>query len=384
MAAGDGSELIDWNVARSTARFLVSGGPSVTRNEAFLAVDQLRTFAAESEQHVREFTGLVAPSAGAPVLIVDRLGWVQVNVDGFSVILEPLLEKLSARRSRMPGSTPSSLVGSRLTGAEVGAVLSYLAGKVLGQFEVFGAGDGGASVRPAVEGSGDMRGAQPTTGAGTLLLVAPNIVQVERELGVDSRDFRLWVCLHEETHRAQFGAVPWLREYVAGQIREFLGETEVDPMAIARRIGEAASVVVDAIRGGADTSILDVVQTPKQREILDRLTAVMSLLEGHADYVMDGVGPRVIPSVDEIRTKFQRRRSSPSGLDAVMRRLLGLDAKLRQYRDGERFVRQVVDAVGMAGFNHVWASPETLPSKEELHDPASWVARVHGRPALEG
>jgi coenzyme F420 biosynthesis associated uncharacterized protein len=377
MAAQDGSELIDWNVARGTARFLVSGGPSVTRDEAFLAVDELRRFAAESERHVREFTGMVAPSAGAPVLIVDRLGWVQVNVDGFSAVLEPLLEKLKSRRSRLPGSNTTSFVGSRLTGAEVGAVLSYLAGKVLGQFDVFGAagavGDGGA-----------LRGAEPPAGPGTLLLVAPNIVQVERELGVDPSDFRLWVCLHEETHRTQFGAVPWLREYVAGEIRDFLGETEVDPMAIARRIGEAASVVIDAIRGGADTSILDVVQTPKQREILDRLTAVMSLLEGHAEYVMDGVGPQVIPSVEDIRAKFQRRRASPSGLDSVMRRLLGLEAKMRQYRDGERFVRHVVDKVGMTGFNQVWKSPETLPSKEELHDPAAWVARVHGRPALEG
>ena len=359
------SELIDWDVARGTARFLVSGGPAISRDEAFLAVDELRRFAAESQGHVREFTGLVAPTAAAPVLIVDRLGWVRVNVDGFSVVLEPLLAKLQERRSRLPGSATTSLLGSRVTGAEVGAVLSYLAGKVLGQFEVFGAAAGG-------------------NGEGTLLLVAPNIVQVERELGVDPSDFRLWVCLHEETHRTQFGAVPWLREYVAGEIRDFLGETEVDPLAIARRIGEAASVIVDAIRGGADTTILDVVQTPKQREILDRLTAVMSLLEGHADYVMDGVGPQVIPSVEEIRAKFQRRRASPSGLDAVMRRLLGLEAKMRQYRDGERFVRHVVEKVGMAGFNQVWTSPETLPSKDELHDPAAWIARVHGRPALEG
>jgi len=361
----EGAELIDWDVARATARFLGSGGPAVPRDEAFLAVEQLRGFAAESERHVREFTGLVAPSADAPVLVVDRPGWVKINIDGFAVVLEPLLDKLKSRRDRVVGSAAIGTVGSRVTGAEVGAVLAYLAGKVLGQFEVFGA---------ATTGDGQR---------GTLLLVAPNIVQVERDLGVEPRDFRLWVCLHEETHRTQFGAVSWLRDYVADEIRDFLAETEVDPMALARRIGEAASVVVDAIRGGADTTILDVVQTPRQREILDRLTAVMSLLEGHADYVMDGVGPQVIPTVEEIRAKFQRRRSQPSGLDAVMRRLLGLDAKLRQYRDGERFVRHVVDKVGMTGFNQVWTSPETLPSKEELHDPAAWIARVHGRTALE-
>ncbi len=120
-------------------------------------------------------------------------------------------------------------------------------------------------------------------------------------------------------------------------------------------------------------------QTPAQREILSRLTAVMSLLEGHADVVMDGVGPAVVPSVAEIREKFQRRRDRGSGrLDLVLRRMLGMDAKLRQYQDGAVFVRGVVERAGMDGFNRVWTSPNTLPTKEEIHDPASWVARVVG------
>ncbi|MBB0233021.1 zinc-dependent metalloprotease, partial [Streptomyces calidiresistens] len=130
----------------------------------------------------------------------------------------------------------------------------------------------------------------------------------------------------------------------------------------------------------APGSLVELVQTPRQREILDRLTAVMSLLEGHADYVMDGVGPQVVPSVAEIREKFARRRRTGAGrLDRVLRRVLGMDAKLRQYRDGERFVRTVVDEVGMAGFNRVWTSPNTLPTRAEIARPEEWVARV--RPA---
>ncbi len=104
----------------------------------------------------------------------------------------------------------------------------------------------------------------------------------------------------------------------------------------------------------------------------------MSLLEGHADYVMDGVGPGVVPTVEKIRAAFQERRTSARGLDALLRKLLGMEAKLRQYRDGEKFVRGVVDAVGMDGFNEVWSTPETLPSMAEVHDPDAWVARVHG------
>src|SRR5262249_53312815 len=123
---------------------------------------------------------------------------------------------------------------------------------------------------------------------------------------------------------------------------------------------------------------LDVVQSPEQKEILDRLTALMSLLEGHADVVMDGVGPDVIPSVETIREKFQHRRSAGNPMDQMLKRLLGLDAKLRQYRDGAAFVRHAIDAVGMTGFNRVWESPETLPTKDEITDPAGWVRRVHG------
>jgi coenzyme F420 biosynthesis associated uncharacterized protein len=217
---------------------------------------------------------------------------------------------------------------------------------------------------------------------GRLLLVAPNIVAVERELDVDPHDFRLWVCLHEETHRTQFTAVPWLRDHIEGEIQTFLAQTDMDPATLLERLREAAGSL-PGFGGSAEEeseggSLMDLVQSPEQREILARLTAVMSLLEGHADVVMDGVGPQVVPSVAEIREKFQQRRAKGTGrLDALLRKALGLDAKMRQYQDGAVFVRAAVDAVGMAGFNRVWTSPNTLPTKEEIHNPAAWVARIH-------
>ncbi|MBW8822620.1 MAG: zinc-dependent metalloprotease, partial [Streptomyces sp.] len=175
----------------------------------------------------------------------------------------------------------------------------------------------------------------------------------------------------------------WLRDHLEGEIQSFLGETEVDPMTVLERIREAAQSLAGGRPEGEEEddggrSLVEIVQTPAQREILGRLTAVMSLLEGHADFVMDGVGPAVVPSVAEIREKFQQRRAKgASRLDMALRKLLGLDAKLRQYRDGERFVRAVVDQVGMDGFNRVWTSPNTLPTKTEIAKPADWVARVH-------
>lgn len=371
--------MVDWNLAVATATRLMRPGPEVSRDEARAVVAELRRHAEVSEQHVRAFTRMgsrtdAETAAGGdtppPVLVVDRAGWVRANVAGFRELLSPLLGKMQERRTGGPGGAVLGAVGGKVTGVEVGMLLSFLASRVLGQYETF------APATRELPASSD--------GGGRLLLVAPNIVHVERELDVLPHDFRLWVCLHEETHRTQFTAVPWLRDHIQGEIQSFLSETDVDPSTLLERLREAAQSLTGARPSGeegeesGERSFVELVQTPAQREILNRLTAVMSLLEGHADYVMDGVGPEVVPSVAEIREKFQKRRASGAGrLDQALRKLLGLDAKLRQYRDGERFVRAVVDEVGMDGFNRVWTSPNTLPTKSEIAKPADWVARVH-------
>ncbi len=385
--------MVDWDLAVATAARLARPGPRVGRDEARAAVAELRRHAAAAERHVREYTRMGSTAvAGTPVLVVDRPGWVRANVAGFRTVVRPLTDKLAARRADGGRAAATAVsAGARATGVEVGVVLAFLSGKVLGQYETFAPAE-----LPAAPDSPEGLFDQPRRGLavppGRLLLVAPNIVQVERELDVSPHDFRLWVCLHEEAHRTQFTAVPWLRDHIQSEVQDFLASTDVDPGAFLERLREAFGGVVPGLAGGrrrkggeggggggGPLSVTDLVQTPAQREILARLTAVMSLLEGHADVVMDGVGPAVVPSVAEIREKFQRRRDRGSGrLDLALRRLLGMDAKLRQYQDGAVFVRGVVERVGMDGFNRVWTSPNTLPTKEEVHDPASWVARVIG------
>ncbi|NUR95029.1 MAG: zinc-dependent metalloprotease [Kribbellaceae bacterium] len=352
--------MVDWQLATGVARKLVRPGPAVSRAEADQVVADLRQFAAESEGHVREFTGLQATSATAPVVIVDRPGWVQANADGFRTVLQPLADKLREKADR---AALSSAVGSRVTGIEAGALLAFLSSKVLGQFDPFYPAQPDPD-RPHL--------------TGRLLLVAPNVVQVESELGVVPRDFRLWVCLHEETHRVQFTAVPWLRDHLRSEIALFLDQAELDASAYAAMFREAVQRLGRSVRGEGELSLVDLMQSPEQRAVLDRLTAVMSLLEGHADFVMDGVGPSVIPTVETIRSKFTSRRASGNPLDQLLKRLLGLDAKLRQYKDGAAFVRRVVDRVGMEGFNRVWTGPNTLPTKNEIANPDAWVARLHG------
>ncbi|MFI9104804.1 zinc-dependent metalloprotease [Streptomyces fildesensis] len=382
MTSIGGAEMVDWNLAVATAQRLMRPGPEVSGDEARAIVAELRKHARSSEEHVRAFTRMYgdaeAQTNGTPVLIVDRVGWVKANVAGFREILKPLLGKMQDRRPGGIGGMALGTVGGKVTGVEVGMLLSFLASRVLGQYETFAPATRELPAGPVVPGPGEPR-------AGRLLLVAPNIVHVERELDVDPHDFRLWVCLHEETHRTQFTAVPWLRDHIEGEIQAFLGETDMDASTVIDRFREAAQSFAaggtkEEDEADEGRSLVDLVQTPAQREILARLTAVMSLLEGHADYVMDGVGPDVVASVAEIREKFQQRRASGAGrMDQVLRKVLGLDAKLRQYKDGERFVRAVVDEVGMDGFNRVWTSPNTLPTKSEIAKPADWVARVHRR-----
>ncbi|HVF05631.1 MAG TPA: zinc-dependent metalloprotease [Frankiaceae bacterium] len=363
---------IDWDVAVSTARALVRPGPEISPEEAHAVVAELRSMVPDAERHVAAFTGLTLPDVDVPVAVVDRIGWVKANVDGFRVALEPLVDKLmDKRRARGRAAEPSGLVhfvGSRVTGVQVGTIMAYLAARVLGQFELF-----------LPPGEGDN---------GRLTLVAPNIVETERRLGVDPHDFRLWVTLHEVTHRTQFTAVPWLRPYFTDQIRAYIDASDLDPAQVMQRLRDAAGAVRDAVSGAGGGSLLEALQTPEQRAIVGRLQALMSLLEGHGDYVMDGVGPAVVPTAATIRERFEQRRKGSGPVDRVIRRLFGLDLKMRQYAEGEKFVNAVVGAVGMERFNLVWERPENLPTPEEISDPDAWVARVTpaaiGDPAGDG
>jgi coenzyme F420 biosynthesis associated uncharacterized protein len=354
-------QMIDWDVAVSTGVRWARPGPQVSLAEARQTVAELRELAAAVEGPVREVTGLQSKVAPGKVAVVDRAGWIRANVDGFRVVLDPLVEQMRQRSSVAGASGLVMGVGSRITGMQAGLILSYLSSRVLGQYELF-----------LPPGSGE-NGEEPV---GRLTLVAPNIVMVERELGVDPRDFRRWVCLHEETHRVQFTSVPWLRAYVQEQMTEFLLASDLDPATILARLRAAADAVAGAMRGGESESLIEAIQTPRQREILDRLTALMTLVEGHGDYVMDAVGPQVVPSVAEIREKFNTRRRTAGRVEQAVRRLLGIDLKMRQYADGARFVRAVVDEVGMDGFNKVWDSPETMPTRSEITNPQAWIARV--------
>ncbi len=350
-ARAGGAAYVDYEFAKRTGQVITKAGPQVSFEEAAEIVADLRAAAAEAVDPVAETSGMRAPDAAPPPLIVDRAGWISANVDSFEAMLTPVVDKLASQRKVDLGPTAAA-IGGKVTGAEIGGLLAFLSTKVLGQYDL------------------------APGGTPRLLLIAPNIAQVERQLEVDPHDFRRWVAMHEETHRVQFTAVPWLREHMVTQSQQLAVDMAPTPEDIGNRLQQIASRLPEVIRSGDGLGQL--LATPEQRAKIADITAVMSLLEGHADVIMDDVGPRVIPTVAEIRAKFDRRRMSSVGIDRLLRKLLGLEAKMRQYRDGAGFVRAVMDAVGRDGLAEVWTSPETLPHAAEILDPAAWVRRVHG------
>ena len=343
--------VIDWDLAVRTGQSLSRPGPDISAAEAADAVGGLREAAGSAREHVGAYTGLTADPAHTPVLVLDRKSWIKASADGFSVLAEPLERRLLDAKAVTP---MVRMAGAQVTGIEVGGMLAFMSSRVLGQFDPF-SGPGGR-----------------------LLLVAPNIVSAEREMDVPARDFRLWVCLHEETHRLQFGGVPWLGAHLRSQVEELARTADFQAVDVNKLVEQVLTLVGRLLRGDPDASLLDLVQSDQQRAVVERITAVMSLLEGHADVVMDGVGPEVVPSVALMRERFAKRRKGRGPLDRTARRLLGLEAKMRQYRDGAAFVRAVVARVGHDGFSAVWQRPENLPTPAEIADPARWCARVLG------
>lgn len=346
------TRYVDWQFAKTAGARLVPAGPRVTGAEAADVVASVRAAAMAAQQPVADTARLHAPGDAPGPVVVDRRTWISLNADSMSALMDPVFGKLVDGQKSAPNPAMQA-VGGKVTGGEAGALLAFMSSKVLGQYDL------------------------APGGTPRLMLVAPNLVQVERELGVDPDDFRLWVCMHEETHRVQFTAVPWLRDHMIDRVRTLATDLVPDPEALHETISRLGQQLPEALRSGG-AGLTELIASPEQRAKLAEVTAVMSLLEGHADVVMDEVGPQVIPSVAQIRSRFNERRKGVGAFDRVLRRLLGLEAKMRQYRDGAVFVRSVVDQVGVDGFNRVWESPETLPGPTEIETPSAWVARVHG------
>jgi coenzyme F420 biosynthesis associated uncharacterized protein len=351
---------VDWDFAASVGTKLVRPGPPVTDYTRRQVIEQLAESSRSAELPVREVTGLNEDAIIADARVIDRGEWVRAATESMRVMTGGEEGK------------SSGFISGRITGAQTGAVLAFISSGILGQYDPF-------ARRAGAERPGD-----DTANGGELLLVYPNVIAVERQLRVSPTDFRLWVCLHEVTHRVQFKANPWLADHMARSLAVLTDESDQEVSQVIGRLAE----FVRARRNGTENGstepnsegvlgILRAIQSEPQRKALDQLLVLGTLLEGHADHVMDAVGPAVVPSVATIRRRFNERRGRKQPpLQRVVRALLGFDAKLSQYTRGKAFVDHVVSTVGMTRFNTVWTSPETLPLPTEVDEPQRWIDRV--------
>ena len=352
---------VDWDFAATVGSKLVRPAPPVTEYTRRQAMDQLAESSRKAEGPVRDVTGLSEGAAITDARIVDRAEWVRAATESMRIMIG------GVQGGAAPAKKEGGRLTRRITGAQTGAVLAFVSSGILGQYDPFA----------------PSRDPGNRSGGGELLLVYPNVIAVERQLRVSPADFRLWVCLHEVTHRVQFRANPWLAEHMSASLAVITDDNGQELTQVVGRLGEfVRSKRADEGRAAEPNSegmvgFLRAIQSEPQRKALDQLLVLGTLLEGHADHVMDAVGPKVVPSVATIRRRFnERRQRKQPPLQRVLRSLLGFDAKMSQYTRGKAFVDHVVGEVGMAAFNTVWTSPETLPLPAEVDEPQRWIARV--------
>lgn len=347
------SSGLDWTLAervaqRVAARLPVADHRLITADVAPLVADAARRVSAE--------TGLVPPTE-PDVRVVDRAEWVTASLAGFRQLLGPVIERMASR-------TPSRArrAFGRVGAVELGALTGWMSGRVLGQYDVLVAGDGGNT--------------------DAVYLVGPNLTALEHRFGFDPEQFRTWVVLHELTHRAQFRGVPWMREHYLALVGEVLDGIDTDPrrlLATMREVAGDRAAARQRIRDGGAAALF---MPPAQRDAMDRVGGLMSLLEGHGDIVMDRAGADALPEAERFSRVLRERRRQQNPAARVMQRLLGFEAKLNQYRAGEAFVAAVEATAGPRGIDACWAEPANLPTAAEIRHPATWLTRVGAARAL--
>jgi coenzyme F420 biosynthesis associated uncharacterized protein len=343
------ARLVDWGTAADVGRRVGGRGPALQAVERARLREDLAETVPKAEALVSAYTGLSVSGFRSRAWVMSRGEWVATNLRGLQRLLEPLAQRLLADNARRSDFRRKAL------GTQIGVLLGYVSKKVLGQYDVF----------------------LPPDDEGLLYFVGPNLAETERRFALPPRDFRLWVALHEVTHRVQFGATPWLRGYLNRMVNTYLDTVQVDAREMMAQLRRALAET----RGTTEWRSVNLVlmlMTPEQRDLFHKMQAMMSLLEGHASFVMDEVGKEHIPDLPRMRRSLKERRNA-SGLERTFQKAIGFDSKIRQYSAGEYFVRAVHERAGMDTLNLVWRDESKLPTFEEIAEPERWLTRVAGR-----
>ncbi|MGH9169956.1 MAG: zinc-dependent metalloprotease [Acidimicrobiales bacterium] len=352
--------LVDWGLAERVAKRVAERGAAPIDSRSLRRIgEEFAELTPVAEALVQESTGLVSTPGAARAQVTDRGEWIHANIGSFRRLLKPLLER-AASDGPLGRNLPAPVArAARLTaGAELGVVLGWMSTRVLGQYDLF---------RSDAEAPGD-----------AVYYVAPNIIGLERRHGFPASEFRLWIAVHELTHRAQFTGVPWMRDHFLGLVDNGLSLTAPDGKQVLSALARMAGDLRAKRNPLQDAGLVGLLAPPEQMAALRRVQALMSLLEGHGDVTMNRAAAERIPSADRFASTLQARRESAGGLTRIVQQLIGLEAKMRQYHEGERFVEAVEKAGGPELFARVWERAELLPTLEEVREPASWVSRVVG------
>ncbi|MDQ3953569.1 MAG: zinc-dependent metalloprotease [Actinomycetota bacterium] len=358
--------LIEPSIAGAIAR-RVAGTPSAATDAAIGHLESsLARAVPRSEQLVEAASG-IAPPPPVRWAVIDRGAWAEANIAGMSALLDPLTQRVGERLAKVP--LPVRLAQRGLVSAEVGLLLGYVSRRVLGQYDLL--------VPETPPGARPPRARRKALAPGTALyFVGPNMVETSRRHGFVPDEFSLWVALHEVTHRFQFAGVPWLRSRFFGLVETYLGSLDLDARGLASRVAGAVREVRARSLPPDQRHPMFLLATPEQRTTLEQLQALMTVVEGHGNFVMDLVGARVIPSFQKMRSAFERRRAQPGPVQRAFNHLIGLEMKLRQYETGQRFCEEVFRRGGGSAVARLWTSPEELPTLTELKEPESWLRRV--------
>jgi len=352
--------LIDWEQARGIA-VNMNRGATLTSVERSRLDDYYRELVRRCVPIVSAYTGTDLPYSVERTFAFDRVDWINANLDSFKVMLAPI-EALNPDTggNRTVIAAMWGGLNRTVVSAELGLLLGYLARRVLGQYDLA------------------LLGREPVS-AGKLYYVEPNIRVVEQTLNLPRDEFRMWLALHESTHAFEFEAHPWVRLYFNELLESYFEFLRQDAEHLKQGF-RGLRVFIDRARSGEKTdSWIEAVMTPPQRELFTKMQAVMCIVEGYSNHVMNAVGKSLLPSYEGIAQKFEQRQRQRTVAEQLFARITGLDIKMEQYRLGQRFIDTIVEQRGHDVAKRVWDGPESLPTLEEVKEPERWLARVVDR-----
>ncbi len=359
--------MINWNRTREIA-------VAMNKGESLTAVERERLDAyygdlvAKCIPIVSEYTGASLPTDDHRTFAFDRVDWIDANLVGFKRMFKPIEDLDSPAAHKGTVGRLASSVNQSMLSYEIGLLLGYLARRVLGQYDLA------------------LLGREPVEASGKLYYVEPNIRGVEAKLGLPRDDFRMWLALHETTHAFEFEAHPWVRVHFNALLERYMAFMKQDAEYLKQGM-QGLKVFANRVRSRDDDngSWIEAFMNEEQRELFNEMQAMMCVVEGYSNHVMNAVGKDLLANYEEISRKFEERQKQRTQSEQLFAKLTGLNVKMEQYRAGERFIDEIVRLRSHDVARRVWEAPEFLPTMDEIKKPELWLTRIEAlTPSLAG